>query len=720
MRTISTISILLFFTAGIAAQQITLKGIVRDDKGIPIEFANVYIDTTTDGTSSDENGRYELTTDNKDNMTLVISIIGYKPFSKTGDKSTLNNLEVVLKQDNNQLKDVVISAGTFNLQGTSTMNQQSAVGLVTTGGSAGNLAYALSSLPGAQASGVDGKLQVRGGSSYESQTYIDGMHVMTDYDAAPLNSGSRSKYSPFIFENINLSMGGYSPEYSQSLSSVLPMETKDQSSATKLGLNIMTPGVNARGLKAWNKVSAAIDASYYNLEPFYRVAYPSQKNDWNKYYERVSVLNQTRYNINKDAVMKLFTNYDKSEFDKWETNPFNNQKRAFGFNEENLYLNSTFRIKTAGGLNYFVGAALSWNSKDIQNANIVGDRFKAIEKEIHLKTKINKRISSFYKMGTGIESMIRGYDMTYADTTHINRKVNHSINGLFIINDFNLADNLLLNVSSRLEYATLNKSWAVLPRIALNYLPKDDIILSTAIGRYQQTAQNSYLVFNDRLSQERTTQIVLSAKNSITNYRVFNIEGYYKKYDKLVTCKEYRYDSDGCGFAMGVDMLYKDGFSITKGQTLEYMVSYSYIDTRRKYLDYDERVMPDFMTKHNSSITLKYWCSPLKSYIGITNRYASGRPYHNPNKYGVMNSKTSHFESLDLSLTLLLSKQFMIFASATNIMNRTNVYGYRFSQVLGDNGYYEGVPIRAYQKQNFFIGFFFSFSKNSAYNISEF
>lgn len=55
------------------------------------------------------------------------------------------------------------------------------VDLVTVAGANGNLYKALETLPGTQIQGESGRLLVRGGSSDETQTYIDGMHVLNPY-----------------------------------------------------------------------------------------------------------------------------------------------------------------------------------------------------------------------------------------------------------------------------------------------------------------------------------------------------------------------------------------------------------------------------------------------------------------------------------------------------------------------------------------------------------
>ena len=108
------------------------------------------------------------------------------------------------------------------------------VELVTTGGANGDLYKALQTLPGAQVQGESGHLLVRGGSSEETQTFIDGMHVLNPYTSTDINSPARSRYSTFMFQGINLATGGAPLEYGQALSAVLPLETKDSSPVNKV------------------------------------------------------------------------------------------------------------------------------------------------------------------------------------------------------------------------------------------------------------------------------------------------------------------------------------------------------------------------------------------------------------------------------------------------------------------------------------------------------
>lgn len=107
------------------------------------------------------------------------------------------------------------------------------VDLVTVGGSNGDLYRALQTLPGAQLQGESGRLLVRGGSSNETQTYIDGMHVLNPYTTTGTDTPARGRYSTFMFSGVNLASGGQSQEYGEALSAVLPLETKDYSTVNK-------------------------------------------------------------------------------------------------------------------------------------------------------------------------------------------------------------------------------------------------------------------------------------------------------------------------------------------------------------------------------------------------------------------------------------------------------------------------------------------------------
>lgn len=93
-----------FLSAAAFAQQISVKGIVKDQTGEPVIGANVLLKGTTTGVITDIDGKFELPANaNKD--VLVVSFVG---FSSQEVKVTGQEIEIVLKDDTELLDEVVV------------------------------------------------------------------------------------------------------------------------------------------------------------------------------------------------------------------------------------------------------------------------------------------------------------------------------------------------------------------------------------------------------------------------------------------------------------------------------------------------------------------------------------------------------------------------------------------------------------------------------------
>ena len=86
------------------AQNITVKGIVKDNFGEPVIGANVTEKGTTNGMITDLDGNFSLTV--QKNATLVISYIGYVTQEIAIKGNT--NLNITLKEDSKALEEVVV------------------------------------------------------------------------------------------------------------------------------------------------------------------------------------------------------------------------------------------------------------------------------------------------------------------------------------------------------------------------------------------------------------------------------------------------------------------------------------------------------------------------------------------------------------------------------------------------------------------------------------
>ena len=706
----------LFSPLLVMGQTTIISGRVIDEQHNPVAYANIYIINSVEGTSSDGDGNFRFETSATGIKQLAVSMIGYEDYLLEEDVAKMQELTIRMKEIPLHLDEVVVQVGSFILKGTSSIENKGSVDVATTAGSEGDLFKAITLLPGAQATGIDGRLLIRGGNSSESQTYIDDMHVLSPYGATSPYHQARSRYSPFFFSGVNFSMGGFSPEYSQSLSSVLPLYTRDEAKESKVGLSLMNVSVGGGGTKAWEKASLSFNSDYGNMDGYNRLFYPEQKKIWNEPVRYWSLQKQFRYTPKKNTHFKTFYTFNRTTFNRIQTPSFG-ESREMDFDDNNLYLNTTFHSRGGSGIKYFAGIAYAWNRRLIAGAQLHGDRLMERESELHAKVKAGKRFSSLYKLEFGAESFMKQYKMDYESNDRITPELNHHISGLYVSGDFNLLDNLLLNTSLRGEYTSLNGDFALLPRLAVSY-KLSDLVFSGVAGRYQQLTCKEYLAYNHSLSNERNLQYQLGIYYQ-KKQKIFRAEAYYKDYEKLpVKQDQQSITSKGFGYSRGIDLFFNDQLLLNHW---DYMISYTFNDSRRKYLHYPSLVQPHYVTRHNASISIRYTnFEVLRSIISISLRYASGRPYHNPNEERFMTGRTPELHTTDISWTILAHKKLIIFLSASNIFNRKNIYGYDYNSQPNQEGRYERKAILLEQPQNFYVGFFLTLGKNVAYEATHF
>ena len=103
-RVILSILIGLFLSCNVFAQDVTIKGNVKDAKGEPIIGASILEKGTTNGTVTDFDGNFMLSAPK--GSTIGISYIGYK--SQDIINQGQSNLIVVLQEDTEVLDEVVV------------------------------------------------------------------------------------------------------------------------------------------------------------------------------------------------------------------------------------------------------------------------------------------------------------------------------------------------------------------------------------------------------------------------------------------------------------------------------------------------------------------------------------------------------------------------------------------------------------------------------------
>ena len=110
------LTLLFSFTTCFSIAQIVLSGKLMDEQQVPIEFANVFAQHTSDasiskGVSSDEEGYFELSLANGGRYEITVSFIGYEDWSKEIDIAASTDLgEIILRLSANELSEVMVTA----------------------------------------------------------------------------------------------------------------------------------------------------------------------------------------------------------------------------------------------------------------------------------------------------------------------------------------------------------------------------------------------------------------------------------------------------------------------------------------------------------------------------------------------------------------------------------------------------------------------------------
>lgn len=710
-----SITILFFLVAIIGNSQTIVTGKIVDYKNQPILGANVYLEGTYDGDTSNKNGTFSFSTTEKGEMNLVISILSFETKTLVLDVTKMNNLTIKLRENVESLDAVVISAGTFEANDNSKVSVLKPLDVVTTASALGDFLGALQTLPGTSTVSEDGRLFVRGGSADETQIFIDGIRVFTPYTPTTNNAPTRGRYSPFLFDGITFSTGGYSSEYGQALSSVLLLNTIDEPDQDKTEISIMTVGAGLGNTQKWDKSSLSFNANYINLAPYLQIF--EDRNHWKKPYE--SLQGETVFRQQLDhGLLKFYAAFDTTNFEVTQEDINLAHGLDFKLKNNNFYLNTSY--KGVLNNNWSMSTGLSYTHAD-SKIGIETSDINDTENSIHAKFKLKKRFSSRFKLSFGAEQFLTDFNEDFTDENeNINETYgfNNNITAGFAEADLIFSKKLALKTGLRVVYSSIFNETNVAPRAALAYKNSKNGQFSLAYGNFYQNPNSSILKFEQDLNAQKTSHYILNYQY-VNNGKIFRAEAYRKNYNNLVKFDtEFEafdsvYENSGDGYAQGIDVFWRDNTGVNN---LDYWVSYSYLDTERNYNNFQEAAQPNFATTHNLSVVGKYWVEAWKSQLGLAYSYSSGRPYDNPNTSDFLNERTKSYNNLSVNWAYLLDEQKILYFSVNNVLGFKNINGYQYSNTADINGNFSRRALTPAADQFFFVGFFWTISEDGTDN----
>lgn len=723
-----------------AIGQVKISGKITDHKKIPLLGISVSIIDSYDGATTDSAGNYSFVTTEKDEKTLTATGSGYKPFEeKIKITASPINLNIELNESITELKAVVISAGTFEASDAKRATALNPLDIVTTASANGDITSAIKTLPGTQQVGESEGLFVRGGTADETKIFIDGTLVNNFFYSSEPGQATRGRFNPFLFKGTIFSSGGYSALYGQALSSVLLLESIDLPEKTSADFGISYLGANAgiQKLSKNKKSSWGITYSYTNLSLVYNLI--KQRFD----YFRVPVVQQAdanfRIKTSSTSMIKYYGTFSSTNvgFRNQDVDSLN-MKDAFGLKNINMYHNLSWKEYFGNGWKVNIGTSYSTNKDDIkmelQDENYVKKEiidqplyayknFDLTNKGNYANAKVvfEKKLESLSAIRFGMENNYSNEKSIFNEYTGHSflQRIKENILSGFSEADVYVTNDIAARAGVRVEHSKMLNDWNIAPRMSFAYKFPDKSQVSLAYGIFYQDPERKYLPSVNALHFAKATHYILQYEK-ITKDRTFRTELFYKKYDDLLkTGGSYNstftaINNNGFGDAKGIEFFWRDKKTI---KNFDYWISYSYLDTKRDFLNYPFAIEPSFVSKHTASIVVKKFVMPLKTQFNISYTFASGRPYYDiifdssQSNYKIIdNGRTKDYNNLSFSVNFLPSigktnaKAFSVFVlSITNVLGFDNVYNYNYS-VNGQNK----VAVTPPAKRFFYLGYFVS------------
>ncbi|MCW5519779.1 TonB-dependent receptor [Aureitalea sp. L0-47] len=715
-KQLTLIVVLTFFASSLnyqAFSQTSISGIVTEKNGTPIEGVNVYLEGTYDGVTTDPEGKFTFTTYEIGVQTLIASYLSYESFMMAADVTQMSDLKIWLREDVNSLDTVVISAGTLEASDNSKVSVLKPLDVVTTASALGDFVGALQTLPGTTTVAEDGRLFVRGGDAGETQIFIDGIRVFTPYTPTTNNIPTRGRYSPFLFDGITFSTGGYSAEYGQALSSVLLLNTIDEPDQDKTEIALMTVGGGVGNTQKWENSSLSFNTSYINLAP-YLALYPD-RNDWEKPFETFAGESVFRRKFEK-GIFKLYAAFDTSSFELTQEDIILPEGLRFKLKNSNFYSNASYAGELENNWRFHTGASFTHARNDV---GIQEDGIDNTENSAHFKLKFRKRFSNRVKLSFGAEQFLTDFTEDFNNDFVSERYgFNNGISAAFSELDLIFSRKFALKLGARGEHSQLFDQFTFSPRASVAYKTGKNSQLSLAYGDFYQQPINDVLKFSSDLQAQKTQHYIMNYQY-VANNRILRLEAYRKDYNSLVTFNDEfpgfdsNYSNNGDGYAQGFDLFWRDNNTV---KNVDYWVSYSFLDTERLYRNFPVSSTPSFANTHNLNTVAKWWIEDWKSQIGFSHTFSSGRTYTNPNEPGFLQEKTKAFNSVSVNWAYLISPQQILYLSINNVFGWKNINGYQYASTADANGNFNRRALRPAADQFFFVGFFWTISEDGTDN----
>lgn len=639
-----------------------LHGFIREKSSKePIIMANIWLQNTKTGTTSNMKGYYVLPKLPAGTFKVCFRFIGYKMqiIEQTLAENDEVELNALLEPESIHIEEVTVKAqrekGESEIKPGQIMVETPQLRYIPQVAEP-DLFRAMQMLPGvATLSDFSAGLYIRGGSPDQNLIMLDHIDV---YNPNHL-FGFFSTFNTDAVKSVELLKGGFPAAYGGRLSSVLNVYNKEGHREQMHGVTRLSMLSAATTLEGpWKKGSWMIsgrrtylDAAakmvskelpYYFYDGHARINYDMDKNN----------MASASFYLGKD-LMDLSKQDTKIQLD-WGNKTFSTQWT-------HLFSPKLFSHFVFAGSQFASNAKVKFDKVGFGQTNRIED--------LSLKGQLSWSPTSFHTMDFGFDAKDLNFDLDYQI---VDNKYRSTFSGqyaaLFCQDNIKLNNLNILQTGLRAEYYSDGDYMRLGPRFSYKRLLTDQMDLTASYGRYHQFLNQVVqegMSFADMWFPVDRTFKPGSADHYIIglnydNKRSFsiNVEGYYKNYDHIAEFRSYRAGDEtlenqtaaqnflsGKGKSYGADIYVRNNF-----WGLEGWMGYSLSWTKKQVDGYNFGLeyYPTYDRRHSITLIEDYRIDK-KWRLNMAFKYGSGQPYTEATaRYVAQNPDgTTHYEALD-------------------------------------------------------------------------
>ena len=370
------ILLLSALTGSLHAQQGTISGVVRGSDNLPLPFVNIAVKGTTTGTTTGNDGRYEMAVPAGRDIVILYSYIGYDTDSilirlKDREKRKLDHVmqPVSTQLESIEVRDQQLRTNTFNR-----LDPKVLTTIPTINASVEDL---IKTMPGVSSRNeLSSQYSVRGGNFDENLVFVNDIEIYRPYLVRSGQQEGQSFLNPDLVSGISFSSGGFDAKYGDKMSSVLDIRyRKPTGFAASADVSLLGASAHAEGM-ILPKLSFLV-GTRYKTNSYLLKGLDTEGNYKPRFFDVQGMFN---YEISRKWELSVLGTFTDNVY---KLTP-ETRETSFGTLDEAYRIRIYFDGRESDKYqNWLAAATLTWRPTEDVRLRLIGSAFRTYEAETY-------------------------------------------------------------------------------------------------------------------------------------------------------------------------------------------------------------------------------------------------------------------------------------------------------------------------------------------------